>query len=314
MALIQQGTDYMKQNPAYSGFNTTLTFSGSDVSVSIGHYVLDAISFFQLTPQQMMTPVYSIFESKPSGFLEGNQLIRGVLGLNMRFVNYFESLAKLPATKMFTSILENGVVNVNEMTVVFRGRDYKPSISLNDVYIFGGSMSANVEGTPIQVVHEFVASDMLKTDMIDSTYYDTHENSLNKQNTFNTKTQHMSERLPGVKPLQGKYVTLDSVNNVQVQPDNSINVSANEGYLKMANAHSNSQDDARQYMSRYAGSKLGYYTNGVINDDGTQNAMLFDSKGNNINAAMIKSGFASYTPNINVGEGYNSYMKTISQQ
>ncbi len=313
MMQTQAGIAYVGQNKAYSGFNTTLAFSGSDVSVSIGEYVLDAVSFFQLTPQQMMTPVYSIFESKPSGFLQGNQLIRGVLGLNMRFVNYFESLATLPATKMFVQILDNGVVNVHEMVVMFRGRDYKPSITLSDVYIFGGSMSANVEGTPIQVVHEFVASDMLKSDMLDASYYDTFEQQAIEQQIYNTSFAQASEILPGIKPLQGKYVTLNNTNNVSVQPDGSVNLAA-ESYLKLANVKASDQDAVRGYMNRYTGTKFGYYTNGLVNDDGTQNAVLFDSNGNNVNAAMIRDGAAQYTPNINVGEGYNSYMRTIIQK
>lgn len=312
MIQTQPGMEYLGQNKAYSGFNTTFAFSGSDVSVSIGNYVLDAVSFFQLTPQQMMTPVYSIFESKPSGFLQGNQLIRGVIGLNMRFVNYFESLADLPATKMFVQILENGVVNVHEMVVLFRGRDYKPSITLNDVYIFGGSMSANVEGTPIQVVHEFVASDMLKSDTLDTSYYDTMEKEMNTRQMY-TATAQANEKLPGIKPLQGKYVTLNSTNSVSVQPDGSVNLAA-ESYLKLANVKASNQDTVRNYMNRYTGTKLGYYTNGLVNDDGTQNAVLFDSNGNNVNAEMIRDGAAQYTSNINVGEGYNSYMKAIIQQ
>lgn len=312
MLQTQPGMEHIGQNKAYSGFNTTLAFSGSDVSVSVGSYILDAVSFFQLTPQQIMTPVYSIFESKPAGFLQGNQLIRGVLGLNMRFVNYFESLATLPATKMFIQILENGVVNVHEMVVTFRGRDYKPAITLSDVYIFGGSMSANVEGTPIQVVHEFVASDMLKSDTLDAMYYDTLKEETTNQQTYNTAAKSAPNKLPSIKPLQGKFVTLNSTNNLQVQPDSSINL-ATDRYLKLANAKATNQDAVRNYMRKYVGTNMGYYTNGVVNNDGTQNAVLFDSKGNNINAAMIRDGVAAYTPDINVGEGYNSYMKAITR-
>ncbi len=315
MHITQENSAYKKSNsnPAYSGFNTTLVFSGSDVVVSIGSYTLDAISFVQVTPQQMMTPVYSIFQSSPSGFLEGNQLIRGVIGLNMKYVNYFESLATLKDTKMFVTVLENGVVEANEMLITFRGRDYEPSIKFNDVYIFGGSFSANVEGTPIQTVHEFTAMSMIKEDMLSNSYYSNVSAERSKAQSIESTTKKI---LPSMKPLQGKSVSFSNPKDINVQSDGSINLRGDSGNYKLANVKSSVADNSKvqSYMSQYANKKMGYYTNGSINPDGTQNAILFDNDGNNINAKSVQDGALNYSPNINVGNGYNEYMKDVSTQ
>ena len=153
----------------------TAYFSGTDVSVFIGDIWIDEVSYIQITPQQQVVPIYSIFQQTPVIFASGSFLVRGIIGINFTFANYLENLIYLNGKNGNANVykasnegISGGALYVTSLRVKFNNGSSltTPIITLEDVYISGGAITASVDGNPVQNVYQFMAGKMKKNDVI----------------------------------------------------------------------------------------------------------------------------------------------------
>ena len=145
----------------------TFYYSGSDIKLSVNGIWLDELSYLQYTPQQQITPLYTVFSQKPVKFLAGSFLIKGILGFNFIYANYLETLIAEGHAKKFGQV-ENGIIYVESMVIQFNNGTgpVRPVIIMSDVYLSGGVLTASVDGNPVQTIYQFMAASCKKDDVL----------------------------------------------------------------------------------------------------------------------------------------------------
>ena len=189
----------MPDNPQeYTSFNAFMNgmayFSSPSISVFIGGGEAELgvgleidVSYIQVTPQQMMVPVYNIFSSMPSMVLTGNSIVKGAIGFNFTLATYVQEIANkkfnddtkyggsFATYSSYPSIKGNGSLYVPHMRIEFVSDvllnhvedGYKivvPTVSMYDVYISGGVITAAPDGSPVQDIYQFLARKMTRAD------------------------------------------------------------------------------------------------------------------------------------------------------
>ncbi|WP_333641149.1 hypothetical protein [Mesotoga prima] len=189
----------MSENPQeYSSLDAFLNgisyFSSPSISVFVGGGEAQLgigleidVSYIQVTPQQMMVPVYNIFSSMPSMVLTGNSIVKGAIGFNFTLSTYVQEIANstfqeetryggsFATYSRYPSIKGNGSLYVPHMRIEFINDvllnhvedGYKivvPTVSMYDVYISGGVITAAPDGSPVQDIYQFIARKMTRAD------------------------------------------------------------------------------------------------------------------------------------------------------
>ncbi len=138
-------------------------YSGSDVEIVVGSYVLDLVSYIQWANGSGVVPFYSCFSPEPRGVLQTNKIVKGQLGFNLKYANYLEALTKkVPGSK----ILWNGTIYLPSMVVAATGNDIVPTFTFNGLYLSGGVKTAVPDGNPLQDIYQFISMDLVKRDEI----------------------------------------------------------------------------------------------------------------------------------------------------
>ena len=139
----------------------SIYFSGSDVEIVVGSYVLDLVSYVQWANGSGVVPFYSCFSPNPRGVLQTNKIIKGQLGFNLKYANYLEALVQsVPGSK----ILGNGTIYFPSMIVAAVGNEIVPTFVFNDIYLSGGVKTAVPDGNPLQDVYQFISMSLVKRD------------------------------------------------------------------------------------------------------------------------------------------------------
>ena len=126
------------------------------------------LSYISFTPQQNIIPVYSVFSDLPTMFMRGNFLIKGMMGFNAALQEFWAALLekdivqKYGPAGFYIQHLGIFVPSVIDDKDLFIERGY----ILDDVYITGGGMNFQPDGTPVQEVYSFFARRLTKQDTI----------------------------------------------------------------------------------------------------------------------------------------------------
>ena len=170
----------------------SLYFSGNSVHVQIGGneaqpfsgLSLDA-AYIQFSPNQAMIPIYSIYNSNPTLFGQGNSLVRGIIGFNFTLGSYITGLLDEPDAEYYGTdavwrekpeLMQNGSLYIPFWRILFYDEDglsldtgnsemvLVPSIEIYDSFLSGGVVTVALDGNPIQDIYQFVGKKYKRMD------------------------------------------------------------------------------------------------------------------------------------------------------